>query len=113
MRVDGRMTTRTCFRLVAAFAAAAILDATSLWAQIAPKAVLKIEPSPSGSRITLTNFGNHVWILQRSPDLDVWTEVDAWKVHNGHLSQTLTNAGGKSFYRAVFDPARQDILSTT
>lgn len=113
MRVDGRMTTRTCFRLVAAFAAAAILDATSLWAQIAPKAVLKIEPSPSGSRITLTNFGNHVWILQRSPDLDVWTEVDAWKVHNGHLSQTLTNAGGKSFYRAVFDPARQEIQSTT
>lgn len=69
----------------------------------------------NSARLTLTNSGNQVWIIQRSSDLSTWTEVDSWKVHNGVFHRTMANGGSAAplFYRAIYDPNRQTVLSTT
>ena len=108
------MKTRNCSLGAAALAAAFLYQASVLEAQIPASASLSIVPGGSSSnRVQLTDPGDHVWILQTSPDFATWTEVGAWKIHNGHFRQTLDRAGsGNVFYRAQFDPARQDIPST-
>src|SRR4051794_19283484 len=70
--------------------------------------------STSGS-LMLTNFDNRVWVIQKSSDLVNWNEVDVLKVFNGDFQRTYPinpgNAAG--IFRAMFDPARQNIASTT
>src|SRR5207248_2026288 len=53
-----------------------------------------------------------VWILQSSSDLTTWSEVEALKVHNGSFARGFT-AAPLVFFHAYYDPARQDIPSTT
>ncbi len=109
------MTTRTFFYMAAVSAAEILFNASVVQAQLLPNALMTIIPSgPSSTSIGLSDPGNHVWILQSSPDFTTWTEVAAWKVHNGAYHRTLNRAGGdRLFYRALFEPARQDIFSTT
>ncbi len=109
------MTTRTFFCLAAVSAAAISFNASVIQAQPLPNASMTIVPSgPSSTSIGLSDPGNHVWILQSSPDFATWTEVEAWKIHNGDFHRTLSRAGSEQlFYRAMFDPVRQDIFSTT
>src|ERR1051326_4737956 len=42
-------------------------------------------------------------------------EVDQWKVYNGSFQGTFNqdSAAPNFFFRAVYDPARQDFVSTT
>ena len=106
---------KTLNRPAAALIAALFLQATASPAQIPATATLTIVPSaPTTSRITVNDPGDHVWILQASSNLTSWTEVESWKIHNGNFHRTFgTDSDAHLFYRSVFDPARQDILSTT
>lgn len=63
--------------------------------------------------VTVADTGNREWLLQSSPNLTNWTEVGAWKIHNGTFHRSLDREAGTPnlFYRASFDPARQEILS--
>jgi cytochrome c peroxidase len=108
------MKARTCFQ--AAVSAAVMLITTSaIEAQIPPSASMTILPSASSAQsVTLNDPGDHVWILQGSSDFSTWNEIGAWKIHNGNFRGTFSrDPGGKMFYRAFYDPARQDILSFT
>ena len=109
------MKATTCFPRATAFAAALLLTHTAVEAQIPPSASMTIVPSGATSAsVTLRDPGNHLWILQATTNFTTWTELGAWKVHNGDFHRTLaSDAGGKIFYRAFNDPARTDILSTT
>ncbi len=82
-----------------------------------PSATALIEIAPadaSSNRITLIDPGDHVWILQSSTDFQTWSEVGTWKIHNGNFNRTFSaGVNEKLFYRGLFDPTRQDILSMT
>ena len=58
---------------------------------------------------------NRVWILQSSSNLTAWSEVEALKIHNGSFARSFANdaANPRQFFRAYYDPARQDVFSTT
>lgn len=85
-------------------------------AQVPSPASLGISPGTGTNLVTIriTEPGNFVWLLQHSTDLTNWTEVAAIKLHNGFFLRGV--AGGtnaQSLFRAVFEPARQTIPSTT
>lgn len=109
-----KLTTRTA-KLQAVFAA------TILAAQIAPAQLptgtsSSITP-PTGAKaakVEITNPSNHTWVLQSSPNLSSWTNVETFKVHNGRLRKNVAAAigGTGSFYRMVYNPAGQTLTST-
>jgi cytochrome c peroxidase len=109
------MKARTCFHKAAASAAAILIINSVVEAQIPPSASMTIVPNgPSATSVALSDPGDHVWILQSSPDFTTWSEIGAWKIHNGNFHRTFSRDGAeKIFYRAFYDPARQDILSFT
>ncbi len=109
------MKTSNLNRPAVALIAALLLHASVTPAQIPAHAALTIAPSsPSASRVTINDPGNHVWILQTSSNLAAWTEIDSWKIHNGRFHRTLNSgANAHLYYRSLSDPARQDIPSTT
>ncbi len=87
-------------------------------AQLPAGSSLGIAPGTTANTatVTVTDPGNHVWVLQSSPDLVTWTDVETWKVHNGNFHRPLSYTpapGLRLFYRTVYDPARADIPSTT
>ena len=115
MGVDEAMKAITCFPRATALVAALLLSHTVLEAQIPPSASMTIVPAGANStRVALRDPGNHLWIVETTTDFTAWTELGAWKVHNGDFRRTLPVAsGGTIFYRAFNDPARADVLSTT
>lgn len=88
---------------------------TLLATELLPSSTLQVQPKGANSIvITIANPGDQVWIIQRSSDFIHWSEVGSLKVHNGNLQSTFNaDPSGPNFFRAVYDPARQDILSTT
>jgi cytochrome c peroxidase len=55
-----------------------------------------------------------VWIIQGSSNLTSWQELSTWKVHNGSFQGLVSEDSNPIlFYRAIYDPLRQDVLSTT
>src|ERR1051326_2831668 len=94
------------------FAFAAKVSATDL----PPSATLQMQSANGNAvRLTVVNPGDQAWIIQRSSDLINWNEVDQWKVYNGSFQGTFNqdSAAPNFFFRAVYDPARQDFVSTT
>lgn len=69
----------------------------------------------STSRVSITDPGNHVWVLQASSNLVDWSNVESLKVHNGHLTRQLTFAPSTTqlFYRTSYTTAQQSTLSST
>jgi len=112
---DERMKIRNLCSPTAALITALLLHASTSPAQIPASAALSIVPSgPSVTRITVRDPGNHVWILESSSNLVSWAEVESWKVHNGSFHRRLgSGTDANLYYRSVYDPSRQDILSTT
>ena len=79
-----------------------------------PSSTLELAATGDTASLTLTNFANQVWVIQSSSNLRDWTETESWKIFNGNFHRSLTHAGNPNvFYRAFFDPARQNINSTT
>ena len=66
---------------------------------------LRIEPGPGGLSVMVTNAGNEAWIIQASGDLNVWTNFDSIKVHNGSFTRVYAADAGMPalFYRAMMD----------
>lgn len=64
--------------------------------------------------LTISNDSDQVWVIQSSSNLSNWTDLETLKIHNGSYRHTYTNPGiGNLIYRAVYDPARQNIPSAT
>ncbi len=106
---------QTIQRIVVALAA---VQVAALGASpVPPAASQRITPGAGGNvvNINVTDAGNHVWILQRSSDLTHWSEVLALKVYNGSYQQGLARDAMEPamMFRALYDPARQNIASTT
>jgi cytochrome c peroxidase len=66
-------------------------------------------------RLTLTDPGNHAWIIQSSPDLAHWTDLQTVRVYNGSLRTAfLTDGtGGTRYFRSLYLSTPPDSLSTT
>jgi len=82
----------------------------------APSSNLSLtSPEPGTASLSISNSGDQVWIIVSSTNLVDWTGVGSWKIHNGTYRGTFTNttASPAVYYRAYYDPARQDISSTT
>ena len=77
---------------------------------------VQIAPAAAGNTtsVTVADPGNRVWILQTSSNLASWSEAVAVKIHNGSFRNPFTRdpAVPAQFFRAFYDAARQDILST-
>src|SRR5438046_34998 len=103
-------------RRLFATTATLVLAAAAALGQLPAESRLSLTLGNSGDSInlSLTNPGNQVWIIQSSSDFSNWTELQTWKVHNGSFGALLTGiaAAPNQSYRAVYDPARQDIQST-
>ncbi|MDB6129698.1 MAG: hypothetical protein JWM04_805 [Verrucomicrobiales bacterium] len=99
-----------------ALLSAFLCQANSSRADLPIGSALSISPPGSASavKITINDPANHVWILKGSADLKNWSELEAIKVHNGNFARSLpadpTNPN--IFYRALYDPLRQNIFST-
>jgi cytochrome c peroxidase len=80
-----------------------------------PVASLSLAQSNSGRvSLTISNAGDQVWIIQGSSNLTSWQELSTWKVHNGSFQGLVSEDSNPIlFYRAIYDPLRQDVLSTT
>jgi cytochrome c peroxidase len=106
------------FRQTAAFLLVAFnLSVVSAEVSLPPNSRLSISPGTNGNvaSLTISNAGDQVWIIQSSPDFANWTEVQAWKIHNGSFHRSFARDGATPnlFFRAFYDPARQNIFSTT
>jgi len=87
---------------------------TILATELSPGSTLQIQPNGNTIRLAVTNPSDQVWVIQRSADFIHWSELTALKVHNGNFHSTFnSDSSGPNFFRALYDPARQDILSTT
>src|SRR2546421_12990545 len=40
--------------------------------------------------VSVNDPANHVWIVQRSSDMQQWSDVGAWKVYNGISHRSFT-----------------------
>ena len=78
----------------------------------------RIQISPGIVRDTVevqvSEPGNHVWVVQSSPDLTNWSNVETWKVHNGSFRRSFSAsaASGPRYFRAFYNPAQQTVRST-
>ncbi|HSH95297.1 MAG TPA: hypothetical protein VK968_14230, partial [Roseimicrobium sp.] len=98
------------------FSARKIASAVMMPAFVAASAMAQL-PSDSSLGITtgvttgsvqvkVNDPGNHTWVLQSSPDLQTWSNVETWKVHNGSFSRSFTHdpiVTARLFYRSAFD----------
>ena len=102
---------------VVVFTITATLTTTAAVVAVAPSSTLNLSTTNGGStaRLTITNSGDQVWVIQSSSNLTSWTEVESWKIHNGSYHRSLTNGPAKPnlFYRAFYDDTRQNISSAT
>jgi cytochrome c peroxidase len=93
------------------------LNVTTVFASAAllPDASLSLAQTNGGAMsLSISNSGDQVWIIQSSSNLTDWTEVESLKVFNGSYHRSYAGtAGGNLFYRAFYDPARQNIFSAT
>ena len=64
--------------------------------------------------VTVTDPGNHTWVMQCSTDMKTWTNVETFKVNNGRLQRNYSPYATVTglFYRASYDPARASATNT-
>jgi len=62
--------------------------------------------------VSVNDPANHVWIVLRSSDMQEWSEVGAWKVYNGSFHRSFTTEPPVGFFRAWYDPERDDAVAT-
>ncbi len=107
-------TTTSALRVVATVLAA--FSASLIHAQLPAGSSIAITAGTGGSaaNVTVTDPGDHSWVMQQTTDFATWTNVETFKIHNGRLQRGMAAAGGASgvFYRAIYDPAAQALTST-
>src|SRR5207245_4958632 len=62
--------------------------------------------------VSVNDPANHVWIVQHSSDMQEWSEVGAWKVYNGTFHRSFSTEPPVGFFRAWYDPERDDAAAT-
>src|SRR5687767_3747250 len=86
-------------------------------AQVPPASSLNISPGPVGSgvRVTIDNPGSRISVIPAWSDLAPWTGAGVWKVYSGsaHGDFNADGATPLGYFRAVFDPEREDVAHTT
>jgi cytochrome c peroxidase len=92
-----------------------LLIAQPLMAQLPTGTELSIAPGIGSLFVNITEPGNHVWVLQSSPNLSNWTDIQTMKIHNGRYRRTFSTSGLPSgfFYQASINSAGQTLTSTT
>jgi cytochrome c peroxidase len=99
-------------------ALAAVVAVTVARAEVLPppNSTLAITPGAGTNvaRVKIADAYDRVWILQSSTDFSNWAEAGAIKIHNGSFERGFArdSAPAAQFFRAFYDPARQDLLST-
>jgi len=82
-----------------------------------PASSLEVRPAAGTNIVSvkISDANDYVWVLQSSSNLTSWTEVAALKIHNGSFQRAIPRDTSKPglFFRAFYDPARQNIFSTT
>ena len=82
-----------------------------------PSSSVEVRPAAGTNIVNVKIFdaNDYVWILQSSSNLTSWTEVEALKIHNGSFQRGIPRAANTqaAFFRAYYDPARQNVFSTT
>jgi cytochrome c peroxidase len=85
-------------------------------AQLPSGSSIGIAPSSfaGAAAVTVTDPGNHAWVVQSSPDLRTWTDVETWKLHNGSYRRGFSANGTDAprYFRAVYNPLQQNLPST-
>ena len=108
--VFGRIMTRPTTLLVA------IGTVTVATAQLPADSTFAVASETGGAvlRTTLSDPGNHVWIVERSTNLSAWSPVGTTKVHNGFLNLEWPQEAGVPtyFYRLGYDAAAQSLTGT-
>ena len=93
-----------------------VMAVTASYAAVSlpPSSTLTIAPGVVTNSVTINDPYNHVWVLQKSSDLQNWSEVGALKIHNGSISRGFAKdaATPNQFFRGFYDASRQDLLST-
>src|SRR6185503_7599010 len=95
----------------------AVVAATASFASVVdpPSSTLTIArgDGTNAASVTVNDANNNVWVLQRSSDLQNWSEVAALKIYNGSSRRSFSEATASGlFFRGFFDPTRQGILNT-
>ena len=100
--------------LLTLLATASALPATTPELPAGSSCGFTLHPGESLPRLTLTDPGNHAWIVQSSPDLLHWTDQQTVRVFNGSLATPLLadGTGGTHYFRSAWLPAAPDTLST-
>jgi cytochrome c peroxidase len=89
------------------------LSIASAYAAVDPNASVNLAKT-NGNAVSLSinNSGNQVWTIKSSSNLTSWAELESVKIHNGSFRRTYSIVTDENvFFRAVYDPARQDIFS--
>lgn len=70
--------------------------------------------SNAGAVVTIHDASNRLWTLQSSVDFSSWADAGSIKVHNGFYQREIAGSAAfpVRFFRASYDPMRQEILST-
>ena len=91
-----------------------VLDASAASPAVPASGSLTVERATNGasSLVTISNASDEVWVLKRSSNLVDWVEIEAIKIHNGRFRRAVVDATKPGeFFRALRDPARQDVAS--
>lgn len=101
-----------CFNKIMALA---LMTATASHAveQLPSRASLQIitGTGTNGPEVKISDPNDLVWILSSSTDMKTWSDVEALKIHNGSFQRGFA-AAPMAYFRAYYDPARQNIPST-
>jgi cytochrome c peroxidase len=104
------------FHPIAVLVAAYGLGVIAAHAQVPAGASMGITTAANqtGGSVTVNDPGNNVWVIQTSTDLLDWNQLSVWKVYNGSFHTGVSYLAGVPgvFYRAIFDPAQQNIPDT-
>src|SRR5436305_1002179 len=110
---DGIMKAYLAFLSVrkVAFLAAAIFCSASLGYAQNPTALLRIDRSDAGASVTITDPGNHLWVIQSSTNLRGWTQAGVWKIYNGSFHGTFNQGTAipNLFFRGLLGPLGGDL----
>ena len=102
-------------RLFKQLVAVTAIGNLSAHSQLPLNSLLKIErpTSDSSAVVTVADPCNHIWVWQSTSELQTWTNLETWKVHNGNFHRTISTASPspRLFYRTVYDPTRVDLTN--
>jgi len=106
-----KVTNALSFRYTAILITACSLSISRATDQSPVSASLTIVTA-SNITVTVNDPANHVWVVEQSSDAQAWSEVGAWKIFNGNFRGAFTSDSPSGFFRAYFDPERDNVANT-